>query len=57
MSDTTEITCGYYKGLMRAYNIAVKDKKETFAFRGDELLIGYAKQVIEYLKPKFEKTC
>ncbi len=35
--------------LKRAYNKALKDNKETFTFKGAELLTKYAKYLIEYM--------
>ena len=36
--------------LKRRYNLAIKYNKEIFEFKGQELLMGYAKYVIEYLE-------
>lgn len=42
--------------LKRAYNRAIEEKKETFQFKGAEVLTDYAKYVLEYAatfrKPK-----
>ena len=32
----------------KAYDVAVKEKKEVFIFKGIEVLTSYAKYVIEY---------
>jgi hypothetical protein len=38
--------------LQAAYDKAVKEKKETFIFQGQEILTAYAKYLLEYLKSK-----
>jgi len=38
------------KQLKRVYAIAVARNKETFMFEGHELLVAYAKYLIEYLE-------
>lgn len=40
--------------LKEAYDIAVKEGKESFVFEGHELLTSYAKYLIEYLKDKLK---
>lgn len=37
------------------YLKAVQNKSEQFCFEGHDFLTEYAKYVLEYLKPKFEK--
>lgn len=37
----------------RLYNQAVIDKKEQFLFEGHEVLVSYAKYMIEYLDGQF----
>lgn len=34
---------------------AVKENKEFFTFQNDEYLVSYAKYLVEYLQPKFDK--
>lgn len=36
--------------LKRAYNKAVKENKTEFTFKGNVLLVSYAKYVIEYFE-------
>lgn len=36
--------------LRKAYNQAVKAKKEQFTYKGTELLTSYAKYLLEYLQ-------
>lgn len=36
--------------LEKEYNLAVKKNKESFLFRGNLLLVSYAKYLIEYLQ-------
>ena len=42
------------KELKNLYNNAVKNKKQSFKYNGDEYLTIYAKYVIEYLESKFK---
>lgn len=37
------------KRLKKAYDQAVKENKTSFMFEGNELVVGYAKYLIEYL--------
>lgn len=39
--------------LKRAYTMALKNKKETFLFKGKKFLTTYAKYLIEYLEGCF----
>jgi hypothetical protein len=39
--------------LRRAYAHAVETKQEQFTFEGHELMTGYAKYLLEYLKMQF----
>lgn len=41
--------------LKRAYTNALKDKKEVFKFEGNDLLVSFAKYLIEYLDSKLAK--
>lgn len=38
------------KELKRLYAKTLKDKKDTFEFKGHLVFVGYAKYLIEYLK-------
>jgi hypothetical protein len=40
--------------LKKAYNKAVKENKDTFVFEGQELLVSYAKYLIEYLTSRLK---
>lgn len=42
-----------FLALKKAYNKAKKDNKKVFEFEGNQLLVDYAKYLIEYLEPKF----
>jgi hypothetical protein len=43
--------------LKRYYNRALKYKRDQFTFEGSELLVAYAKYLIEYLEGRFnDKT-
>lgn len=39
--------------LQHHYDIAVKEKKETFFFLGHELVTNYGKYLLEYAKEKY----
>jgi hypothetical protein len=39
--------------LRRAYTHAVETKQEVFIFEGHEILVKYAKYLLEYLKMQF----
>lgn len=41
--------------LKSQYNKAIKDGKESFIFDSNELLVSYAKYLIEYLETIFNK--
>ena len=41
--------------LQKAYNQAVDIGKETFMFKGNELLTTYAKYMLEHLRNQFPK--
>ena len=34
------------------YNLAIKNNKKSFFFEGNEVLVSYAKYVIEYVEDK-----
>ena len=40
--------------LIKMYNQASKDKKESFTFKNHEVLTAYAKYMIEYLRNYFD---
>lgn len=40
------------EALKQEYDKAVKEGKETFTFQGQELLVSYARYLIEYLQTK-----
>lgn len=44
------ITIEYLPDLIKEYEIAVKEEKESFIFLGHELMTRYAKYLIEYLE-------
>jgi hypothetical protein len=44
-----------YSRFKSHYLKATKNKKEKFTFDGHEFLTGYAKYLLMFLKPKFEK--
>lgn len=45
-----------YKRLKKTYDKALEEKKESFVFQGHELLVAYAKYLLEYLKSKYERS-
>lgn len=40
--------------LKRSYTVAIRNKKDQFTFKGNELLVSYAKYLIEYLETKLK---
>ena len=44
-----------YKRFKDQYKMAVEKKLNQFKFDGHDFLTDYAKYVLQYLKPKFEK--
>lgn len=42
--------------LKKAYEKAIKENKESFIYEGEELIISYAKYLIEYLETHSPKT-
>lgn len=54
--NTIEFTATKVKALRRAYNAAVKAKKDTFIFEGSELVVTYAKYLLEYLDGEFRRS-
>ncbi len=46
----TTITLEELNVLERGYRKALEKKKDTFEFKGETLLVSYAKYLIEYLK-------
>lgn len=53
MSNTIEFTREKMQALRKEYNRAVRDGKDVFIFEGHELLVSYAKYVLEYLSTLF----
>lgn len=50
MSDTMQFTSSDTKELRRIYKAAVAMGVESFTFKGHELLVSYAKYLLEYLE-------
>lgn len=40
--------------LKREYSKAIREKKESFVFEGNLLLVNYAKYLIQFLEMKFK---
>lgn len=54
--EKIEFTRPKMKRFQKAYDLAVKEGKETFTFDGHEWLTQYAKYVLEYLNDKINGT-
>jgi hypothetical protein len=54
-SNNVEFTKEKLDRLIKVYQYAVRENKQTFWFEGHEYLVAYAKYLIEYLKNKFDK--
>jgi len=50
-----EFTRAKYLKLKRAYQSAMRQGKMQFTFEGQEVLVAYAKYLIEYLAMRFGK--
>lgn len=48
--DLTSITLENFPEFKKAYTEAIDEGKDKFDFKGDEVLVGYAKYVIEYVE-------
>lgn len=48
-----EMTKQQFEDYKRRYKKAIKEKREDFTFSGQRVLVIYAKQVIEFLQPRF----
>ena len=55
MSDVI-FTPDLFRKLKKEYNKAVSLKAESFMFEGNELLVSYAKYLIQYLETKFRRA-
>jgi hypothetical protein len=42
-----------YNLFKEAYNKALKNNVEEFLYQGQDILVSYAKYLLEYLEPKF----
>jgi hypothetical protein len=42
-----------FEKLKKAYKVAVKEKKESFVFEGEEMDTLFIKYQIEFLQPRF----
>jgi len=51
-SVENEISKKEFDILVAKYNLAIEEKKESFLFFGNELLVDYAKYLIESLADK-----
>jgi hypothetical protein len=47
------ITAENYHRFLRLYNNSVKDKKESFMFLGQEIIVSYAKYIVEAYNEQF----
>ena len=52
MSIEKKVTKKDFDILVAKYNIAVENKEKSFIFFGNEILVDYAKYLIEYLSTK-----
>ena len=44
------------KALRKAHDLAVEQGRTTFTFEGTELLVSYAKYLLEFLECRFRAT-
>jgi len=55
MNNTITFTPETFENLRKSYETALQYKTEVFKFQGHDLLTEYAKYLIQYLSPKFQK--
>jgi hypothetical protein len=55
MDNTITFTPETFEKLKTSYQSALKNKDEVFILEGRLILTGYAKYLIQYLTPKFQK--
>lgn len=55
MSGHIEFTLEKIKAFRKLYDEAVKDGKEMFIFEGHDVLVSYAKYVLEYLEKRIDR--
>ena len=55
LKENVSVSIDTLRRLKRAYNKAVKENKESFIFDGQELLVEYAKHLIDHLSNKLLK--
>jgi hypothetical protein len=55
MNNTITFTPETFENLRKSYETALQNKTEVFKFQGHDLLTEYAKYLIQYLFPKFQK--
>jgi hypothetical protein len=51
-TKNASVTPQNYAKFKKMYNQALKAEKTSFVFEGQEVLVAYAKYLIEYLDPK-----
>lgn len=56
MENRIEFDKGKYLSLKKEYGKAVEEGRETLSLNGHVLLTPYARYVLEYLSPRFEKA-
>jgi len=56
MDNKLEFDENLYLSLKEGYAKAVKENREQFSLEGRILLTSYARYVLEYLSPRFEKA-
>jgi hypothetical protein len=56
MDNKLEFDENLYLSLKKEYGKAVEEGRETLSLNGHVLLTPYARYVLEYLSPRFEKA-
>lgn len=54
MADQISFTSESFRQFKVEYTQAKEAGKEIFVFKGKEILVAYAKYLIEYLEPRFQ---
>lgn len=55
MYDYVQIDKVDFDILKNLYNKALEEGEDQFRFKGQSILVNYAKYLIQYLEPQFEK--
>ncbi len=55
-NESVEFTKQSFSQFKRVYRRTIKAKRQSFMFENKKFLTDYAKYVVQYLEPKFNKA-